>query len=108
MSEGFFSLRDQLSFSNWVNDFERGLTDLDASCFFFLQVHIHIIERLVTGLVIGSLVIRAGSHNSWNLTLIARANNIDFDQIRKTILIAINPTFHIDHLTDHIMAVKSG
>ena len=74
--------------------------------FFDLEVHIHIIERLVTSLVIGSLVIRASSHDGWNFSFIARANNIDLDQIWKTILVAINSTFYIDHFTDHIMARK--
>ena len=80
--------------------------DGDFFGLFFNQIHIHVIKCFVAGFVVGSLVIRASSHDSRNLSIKMRTNDADLNQIRQLIFIGIHARFHIDHFADSIMASK--
>ena len=63
-------------------------------------------ESLVAGRVIGSLMIRRSSHDGRDFPLIAGTDDADLDEIRTTVLISIHAWFHVNYLSDSIMAGK--
>ena len=107
MTECFFCLLHQYCLTLWFNQANFRVMDGNFSSFLFNQIHIHVIERFVASFVVGSLVIRAGSHNGRNLSVKTRTNDTDLNQIRQTVFVGIHARFHIDHFADCIMASKS-